>query len=220
MRWHRGIVGLLAFGVVLGAAGPVGAGGSNWDFDRDRYQPGDQAFAWASVAWEHNSDLGTPDDGPYGAWLLRDGPTHDLNTIPDEAVRVADVEISEGPYLADDGLRYGPHHATVSFTVPDLAPGDYQLIHCNIPCTTWLGDITFGFFRITAGPAATTTTTTAAPVTTTSAEPAGSLVAEGGDGAPPWALALAGAAAVGVVAGGIALLLRDRRPAQRTVKPA
>ncbi len=29
----------------------------------------------------------------------------------------------------------------MTFTVPEVEPGDYRLLHCNDPCTTSLGDI-------------------------------------------------------------------------------
>lgn len=205
--------------LVLGSAAPAGAGGSNWEFDAQRYQPGDRAFAWASVAWEHNDDLGTPGDGPYGAWLWRFDPTatanHPYGTIPDDAIRVADVVISLEPYDAG-GVRFGPHHATVEFVVPGVPPGQYELLHCNDPCTTTLGDITFGSFQVVGTPGTTTTTTTSPPPPPTTLVSAAPLVADdSGDGPPAPLLVLAGAAGVVLVGGLLLWLLRG----QPTVKP-
>jgi hypothetical protein len=38
----------------------------------------------------------------------------------------------------------------VTFTVPDLPPGQYHLLHSNAAGTTTLGDITGGIFWIDA----------------------------------------------------------------------
>ena len=204
--------------LLLGTAGPAAAGGSTWEFDAERYRPGDTAFAWASVAWEHNADLGTPRQGPYGAWLWRldTQAVHPYGTIPDDAVRVADVVVSRQPYEVG-GTRFGPHHATVEFVVPDLPPGRYELLHCNDPCTSTLGDITFGSLRIVAPPTPSTTAAPPPPTTIVAATP---LVASSGSGGPPSWLPLVGAAILAAAAGGSLLwLLGERRSRQPTVKP-
>ena len=104
--------------------------------------------AWAPVSWEHSNDLGTPDDGPYFAYISRT-PAAVLQppTMPPDAQRVARLEISIRPYDAG-GVLFGPHHATVPFTVPKLSAGAYSLWHCNSPCTTALGDITPATFTV------------------------------------------------------------------------
>jgi hypothetical protein len=121
------------------------------------------------VAWEHNPGLGTPAEGPYGAWIIGSDRLEALRAaapeapylwIPDEALRVGDVVVHEGPYEVSPGLRVGPNAATVEFTVPDVAPGRYDLLHCDDPCTTSLGDITWGVFEVLGPDAAE------APVTT------------------------------------------------------
>jgi hypothetical protein len=141
---------LVAMAVGLWAA-PAQAGGSTWKFDAEWYEPGQRAFAWASVAWEHSPMLGTPEDGPYSAYLAPAEPATPWPPIPGNAVRVADVAIDLAPYDAG-AVRYGPHHATIEFTVPDLPAGRYTVMHCNSSCTTTLGDITFGILAI--GPVA------------------------------------------------------------------
>jgi hypothetical protein len=147
----------VAIAVVIALAGacfvadsPAEAGGSTWMLDRESYEPGDVATGWASVSWEHNPDLGTPEDGPYFAFVAPVGPGFGFGaaaTIPDGALRVAEIQIHLEPYDAG-GLKFGPHHATLDFTVPDLAPGMYEVWHCNDPCTTTLGDLTWGTFWI------------------------------------------------------------------------
>lgn len=115
---------VLAASSVLVSADPVAAGGSNWTFDRERYQPGDTAFAWAQIAWEHNPTLGTPREGPYHA-VLEPYPSYG-----EPRVRVGDITISLDPYQAGS-MRFGPHHAEISFMIPNLPPGQYVLVHAN-----------------------------------------------------------------------------------------
>jgi len=200
--------------------GAAHAGGSTWNLDRESYEPGDVATGWASVAWEHNADLGTPDDGPYFAFVAPVGPGFGFGsaaTIPDGALRVAEIRVHLEPYDAG-GVRFGPHHATVEFTVPDQAPGMYEIWHCNDPCTTTLGDLTWGVFWI--GPvgerapvspnplppvtiAATPSTTVPAP-SLASATPASPARGDSGS----WVAWVAGGLAV--VAGTSALAIRKR----------
>ena len=150
---QRTLVVLIALAVttaVLGVfTGPASAGGSNWKLDREHYQPGDTAFGWAPISWEHNPSLGTPDDGPYYAWVMAippEGPGP-FPLIPDSAIEVAEISVSLEPY-GTGAARFGPHHAEVTFTVPDLPPGHYELVHANAARTTTLGDLTGGFFWI------------------------------------------------------------------------
>jgi hypothetical protein len=151
---HRNLGTLVAISVLVVAlvssTGVSSAGGSNWTFPQTHYQVGDTAFAWASVAWEHNASLGRPEDGPYYAWIVPpEALPIDGRSIPDSAIQVAEIVVSLDPY-ADGSFRFGPHHAEVTFTVPDLPPGQYHLLHSNAAGTTTLGDITGGIFWIDA----------------------------------------------------------------------
>jgi hypothetical protein len=113
------------------STGPVSAGGSNWVFERDHYQPGDTVFVWAQIAWAHNPALGTPEDGPYHAYVVRMGSDPSATaTIDDAAVPVGDVTVLLEPYAVGFG-RFGPHHAELTFTVPNLPPGRYLLLQEN-----------------------------------------------------------------------------------------
>ncbi|MEM9464571.1 MAG: hypothetical protein AAGA90_04330 [Actinomycetota bacterium] len=165
VRWGARIGALV---LVLGfAAAPALAGGSVWRHP-DTVSVGETVTVWAAVAWDHNPSLGTPDDGPFHAYLLaRAGAYADDGShgeIPPEAMWVAEIEVVEGPYDSGRG-SYGPNHAIFELTVPDLASGEYWILHCNDPCTTPLGDITWGI--LTVGDAAQATTTLAADTTTT-----------------------------------------------------
>jgi hypothetical protein len=134
----------------------------------DHYAVGDTAFAWAPIAWEHNPGLGTPEEGPYFAYLAPFDPAMPIAEVPPPvgAVQVGEVRVSMEPY-AHGAIRFGPHHATIEFVVPELPDGVYTLGHCNSPCTTTLGDLTSEL--LTIGPTAIPTPT--APPPTIAAPP-------------------------------------------------
>lgn len=126
------------------------AGGSWWPFD-GYHQPGDVVESTTSVAWSHNSDLGIPADGPYLIYLARSDVAPE-SALPEQSLLVGIVEIHLGPFTAEDGQSYGPHHAVARFEIPDVAPGIYQIAHCNDPCTKTLGDIMGGWdLRVSRG---------------------------------------------------------------------
>jgi hypothetical protein len=131
-------------------ATPAAAGGSTWKLDRESYEVGDVVTAWAPISWGHNPDLGTPEDGPFFAWVGPVGPGSGWGSaafVPEGTVRVGELDVHPEPYDAGS-VRFGPHHARLAFTVPDLPPGQYQIWHCDDPCTTTLGDLTWGTFWI------------------------------------------------------------------------
>lgn len=152
----RRLGAMAAVGVALAlvAGGDLAmAGGAVWHFDGRDYRPGDIAEASSPVAWDHGSNLGTPEDGPY---LLYVAPADADGTVwpavPDDAILVGVVEISIGPYQAEDGYWYGPSQAVARFEIPQVPPGEYQILHCNDPCTTTLGDIIGGWgLQVIAG---------------------------------------------------------------------
>jgi hypothetical protein len=122
---------VLAGAGIVSSASPVSAGGANWYLDREHYQPGDTLFAWAAIGWEHDPSLGTPEEGPYRAFVspYSADPTPGSG-VAEDGVPVGDLAISREPY--DTGvLRFGPHHATLTFTVPALPPGRYFIRHRN-----------------------------------------------------------------------------------------
>lgn len=149
-----GLVALTFAVTALG--GTAGAGGSTWYFEQPSYEPGDIVRAGAAVSWGHDGTLGTPEDGPYGAWIVPHeatesmmwGNSPDITPLIQQHGRyVADVEIELGPGPIN-GVLYGPNVARVAFELPRVAPGFYTLVHCNWPCTTFLGDILSGAFWV------------------------------------------------------------------------
>jgi hypothetical protein len=156
------------------AIAPASAGGSIWNVERDHYEPGEHAFVWAQVAWEHNSSLGTPADGPYSAYLLPEAVAQSRMRpeggplVDDDALWIAEIAVSLEPYSAGP-LRFGPHHASFEFTVPDLPVGRYEILHCSADCTKTLGDVTWGI--LTIGPEPIPPPPPTAPETTVHAPP-------------------------------------------------
>lgn len=205
--------------VLLGSAHTAAAGGATFEFDAPSYQPGERAFGWANVSWDHYDFLGGPEDGPYHVYLLPFDPETSYDrpwdVIPADATYVADLEVHEGPY-DHNGVRFGPDHATVEFTVPDLAPGEYEVLHCNDPCADQLGDLIWGELTVVEG-VAPTTTTAPPPTTAPEEEAVAPLVAD--DPPPGWSGPLTAAAVVVGMAllGAFAFLVRRR--VQLTPKP-
>jgi hypothetical protein len=141
---------LLATGALLAVStGSVSAGGSSWTFDQQHYQPGDTAFAWAAIAWEHNASLGTPDEGPYHAFVIP--VSSDAGEPLGPRTPVGDLIISLEPY-GEAPVRFGPHHAELTFIIPDVPPGEYVLVHANDAGKT-VGDLS-GQSRFTIDPRA------------------------------------------------------------------
>jgi hypothetical protein len=167
------LAALIACSIAL-LVGVASAGGSPWEFDRDSYEPGDRAVARAPFG-TGCCNTGWLDEGPYFAWVLPRGEGGGGSAvIPADALRVGEVETSEQSYEYE-GRTFSHFVASVAFSVPDLPPGPYSLLHCNDPCTKTLGDITDGFFWVgppgdpallTPTTAATTSTTTTPPTTT------------------------------------------------------
>jgi hypothetical protein len=164
---HRLLGGFATAAFVVAAlaapGGVASAGGSTWNLDREHYQPGDTAFGWAAVAWAHNPTLGTPDEGPYYVSVVplpESGPTPG-QVIDDSAVAVGEIWVFLEPY-GTGPIRFGPHHAEITFTVPDLPPGRYQIVHANAAGMT-LGDLTWGLLWIDARGACVAGAVRAAP---------------------------------------------------------
>ena len=139
--------------VMMSIGLPARAGGATWEFE-DYHRPGDVVESTTGVAWAHGPGLGTPADGPFLVYLLeQDATTQTWPEVPESAMLVGAVEVRLGPYWSErDRFSIGPHTATARFEIPDLSAGIYQIIHCNDPCTTTLGDIVGGWdLRILPG---------------------------------------------------------------------
>ena len=136
------LAGLIA--VVLVALVGVGAaagGGATWQWNgkswhQIAFSPGDTVEASSSV-WIRGRGLGRPEDGPYFAYLVppREKVPFPSDGIPDDAIALG--ELSLDPY-EDDATH---SVARLTFSVPDVAPGRYFVMHCNEGCKTALGDI-------------------------------------------------------------------------------
>ena len=150
-RLFRGVVSIVvvAAACLAVSTSPVSAGGSNWYFERERFQPGDRAFVWAAIAWAHNPTLGTPEEGPYHAYVVPYTADTALNPVIDgSATPVGDLLISLEPY-GTGAVRFGPHHAELTFTIPNLPPGQYALTHAN-DAGKQVGDLVASRFWIDA----------------------------------------------------------------------
>ncbi|HVE98573.1 MAG TPA: hypothetical protein VNA12_05275 [Mycobacteriales bacterium] len=138
------------------AAGSVGwAGGATIEFAEPSYQVGDVAYGASAVAYRHNPDLGAPEEGPYYLYLAPatpPSPNRPWPFVPPGAIRVATVQFRKGP-VQEPGTTFlsGPDHVVVEFTVPTLAPGDYDTIVCDDPCESSLGDLVDGRFVVAPG---------------------------------------------------------------------
>lgn len=144
---------LSSLSAILMVATIAYAGGAVWVFD-GYHRPGDVVESTTAVAWAHNNDLGTPQDGPYLLYLApMDVDTDTWPHPPKESLLVGIVEVHEGPFADEDDSRYGPHHAVARLEIPDVPAGGYQIFHCNDPCTSTLGDIVGGWdLRVISGP--------------------------------------------------------------------
>jgi hypothetical protein len=202
----------VALVAVLWSAAPASAGGSSFLYDQPSYRPGEQAFGW-STAYDLEQFR---QEGPFAAWLVP-VDDHAWGEVPAGAVFIGRIVPHTGPYEPANVIS--PNHLTLDFTVPDLPPGEYTMVHCNQPCTTSIQEVTWGgSFRIVAPRTPTPPTTMPPPPTTVVA--AAPLVASTGSGGPPSWLPLVLGAAV-VVGCGVSLLwlLAERRTRQPTVKP-
>ncbi len=146
-----GLSGLAVSCAVLGTI-PAHAGGAWLHFDRTSYAPGDTATAVSCIGYEHNADLGGPQDGPYYAYLARgDQQSSFADGLPVTAgaSRLGEVAFRTGPVREPGSdVLCGPHHATTTFRVPDLAPGDHQLLVCNDPCRKPMADLLGGTLTV------------------------------------------------------------------------
>ena len=161
---------LAACTLALAGAVPAHAGGSNLQFERDHYEPGERAVATGGFG-PGCCDRGWLEDGPYYAWLVPSDETQQAEaTLPNDVIPIGEVHLSQEPYQVN-GQTYFRNIATVEFDVPDVPPGRYWVAHCNDPCTKELGDITGGLLQVGAPPPPATTTapppTTTTPTTTT-----------------------------------------------------
>jgi hypothetical protein len=148
MKSSRALLVGAIFGVVTFIAPPANAGGGSWfinghDAGRAVVVAGEQVEVRANV-WLGENGRGEegegfhagPEHGPFYFYVVgREGEDWGPfpPPLPETAIYVADVEFGSPE-------RYSvPAGAT--FTMPELEPGAYSLLHCNDPCTRQLGDL-------------------------------------------------------------------------------
>ena len=148
---RRLVVIVTAVTVMMSIGIDARAGGAVWEFE-GYHRPGDIVESTTAVEWGHDPSLGRPEDGPYLVYLApNDLVPQEWPGIPDEAILVGVVAVRTGPYQSD-GFSMGPDHAIARFEIPDVPAGSYQVLHCNDPCTTTLGDIIGGWdLRVLSG---------------------------------------------------------------------
>jgi hypothetical protein len=204
------VAGCISTALVLGNAESAAAGGAVWKFDRASYLPGDRAVAHTTVSWFHNAALGTPEDGPYFAYLVAAATEWVFPQIPPDARGVGEIQV------VSEGLA---NPATIEFTVPDLAYGMYNVVHCNAPCTTTLGDLTDGELWVGVTPPPEPVAPIPEPAPAEEVEPerlptrAASLSEPApDDGGDTWRTWIVPTVLALLVAAGAVLLLRRRWP--------
>jgi hypothetical protein len=147
------LAGLLVAVVLLLQPAPARAGGSWFEPAQDRYEPGDTATL---VGYTGGGALGWVEDGPFHGFLRPAQPPQ-----PDDAPYVAPGahpdDLALGPVEVVETGRGGwlTLRASITFTLPStLAPGRYDFLYCNDPCTTGLGDLIGGEVYVGVDPPA------------------------------------------------------------------
>lgn len=132
-------------GLAIGAltsVGPARAGGS-WLYPTgDSFQAGDNVTL---VGYTGGGQLGWVDDGPFYAYLRVGAAAGD----PSPSVMPSDVPL--GPLTIEETGKGGylTLRASLTFRVPaGLEPRRYDVVYCNDPCTTGLGDLVGGFVDV------------------------------------------------------------------------
>lgn len=135
---------VVVIAVTAGLAMPPGAsagGVSSFDFDRRYYVPGD--LARGRTTFDSTIDgSGRVEDGPFYAYLIpENGGYIDPPHIPNRARRLGPLRIVRSTI------------ASIRFRVPSIAPGDYSISLCNLPCReSMVGDLWGGSITIVGSP--------------------------------------------------------------------
>jgi hypothetical protein len=131
---RRTSVVLAAAMVAMALPSGVAAGGmSSFDFERTYYVPGERAVGQTGF-WISRNDTRLLDRTFY-AYLFPDSEWIEPPRIPSNAVPLGPVSLGE--------------NARISFTVPDVAPGDYAVGICDQPCRhAYVGDLGGGWISV------------------------------------------------------------------------
>jgi hypothetical protein len=147
MRFPRSVaVVLVALTAWLALPGrPALAGGAVFEFDHRYYVAGQVAIGHTTLSL-HGTGSGRLRDGPYRAYLVPNNGWIHPPRVPPAAVPLGPVRMH----------RLGPGwlvRASVTFPVPHVAPGGYDVALCNTPCRdTIVGDLVGGWITVAASP--------------------------------------------------------------------
>jgi hypothetical protein len=112
--------------VLVSPSGAAANGGAYLEFDRTYYLAGDAGHGAAYVSIPKRKEH-LLEEGPFSAFALPRGTTlEEGSPIPSGAIRLGTVSVIE---------EGGSYELETEFTVPDLAPGWYEVRLCNDPCT-------------------------------------------------------------------------------------
>ena len=147
MRSARTALALSVVALVVTASSPVQAKGSSLEFDQ-RYLAVGHIVKGRERFWTWRSQgTGGIKDGPYQAYLLPGNTWIRPPRISGEAIPLGRLRILD---RHPQDLRAT---ARLTFTVPNVAPGDYSIDFCNDPCTeSTIGDLYGSVVQIVATP--------------------------------------------------------------------
>jgi hypothetical protein len=133
VRRASSVVPLVLIAVMILPAAPANAGGSLMEPGRRGYGVGETATFRGSFSMSGSLE-GRLSDGPYIAYLA---PVGIYDVDHPRAIRLGEIRMVHSD-------AWGVV-ATVSFTVPSVPTGQYQLTYCNEPCTVdGIGDLMGG----------------------------------------------------------------------------
>jgi hypothetical protein len=137
-RWFAVIA--VCIGAVLALATSAAGGGAVFDFDSDYYVPGDTVTGSTAVGFEGGTFADFEKGGPFFGLLFRSG-----RDFRRESATLL------GPIAFDPRGDGNVAIARISFTVPDVRPGLYEIATCNEDCSIrWIGDLVGGWFTVVA----------------------------------------------------------------------
>lgn len=143
--------------LLLAVASPASGGGGTWLLNGDpsafaAFSPGQQIEATATLWLESvrengsNGDFhGGPQHGPFFGWLVRSRPGSYPVPLPEDALYVGDVV-----FLETDHQKV--MDVSLSFRMPDLEPGNYEIVACNDGCERQIADIMATGFTVMEDP--------------------------------------------------------------------
>ena len=120
------------------------AGGGSWiEPYRTQYQPGDTVVMRGDAG---PGSLGELESGPFYAYLRVDPLTAaaaNFHTFPN--IHESDIYLGELQLKGREGWFYD---ISITFTLPDVPDGEYEIVYCNDPCTSGFGDFLGGWIMV------------------------------------------------------------------------